>query len=249
MKLEFVPLLQVQRELYRLPRGWERFHAYLSTMIDPETRDLKLPLVAMNPMGKDHLPVLLDALLELDADGLAARAVAEAELRLAHVTGEFKVALVVADDAMGGWTNRYFSEFSHRFESKAYHKRGWLTGILWTSEAPSAQTAREEALMAAYRAAHIEQHGFARTLREMLRQEGHAMAMAGCAQPTLDADELAYTREVIAPHLDAKDQPTIVACLFGDEAAYSLGYPSLGLSERAGFALALHDGRLAMSEA
>jgi hypothetical protein len=243
MKLDYVPLLSVQRELYEMPRGWERFRAYLATMIDPETRDLKLPLSGMNPMGKEHLPVLLDELLAIDADGEAARAVAEAEAHLAHVPGQFKVACVVSDDLMGGWTNRYTSEFTRRFGTRAYHKRGWLEVGLWTSEAPSIATVRERALETIYRAAHIEQHGFTQTLREMLRQEGYAMALAKCNWPTLDADELAYTREVIAPHLDTKDQPTVIACLFGDEAANMLGYTPLGLSARAGFALALHDTR------
>jgi hypothetical protein len=55
MKLTFVPLLQTQRELYDLPRNMERFNAYLATMKDPTTGDLKLPLVAMNPMGKEHV--------------------------------------------------------------------------------------------------------------------------------------------------------------------------------------------------
>ena len=84
MKLEFAPLLQVQRDLYRLPRGMDRFRAYLQTMVDPETKDIQLPLSPMNPMGKDHVPALLDEYLAFDADGLAARAVAEAEPRLSH---------------------------------------------------------------------------------------------------------------------------------------------------------------------
>jgi hypothetical protein len=59
MKLEYVPLLKIQRELYGIPRGYERFQAYLQTMIDAGTRDLALPpLVAINPMGKDHVPAL-----------------------------------------------------------------------------------------------------------------------------------------------------------------------------------------------
>lgn len=158
MKLEFTPLLQVQRDLYRLPRGWERFRAYLQTLVDPETKDLQLPLSAMNPMG-------------------------------------------------------------------------------------SAQATREETLTAVYRAAHIQQHGFAVTLREIMAQEGYAMAMAGCSKPSLDDDELEYAREVIAPNLDSKDYPTIFTSLFGDAAAASLGYAPLGLSERAGFALALSDAQ------
>ena len=244
MKLEFVPLLQLQRDLYRLPRGWERFRAYLATMIDSQSTDLKLPLVAMNPMAKDHVPRLLDAYLAFDADGLAARAVSEAEARLAPVPGEFKVALVLADDAMGGWTNRYSTEFACRFESKPYLKRGWITGTLWTSDAPSAQNTRAEVLTAIYRTAHIQQHGFASTLRDMLAQEGYAMALADCTQPTLDSDEIEYTRDVIEPHLNARHHPVLIACLFGDKAADTLGYKPFGLSDRAGFALALHDARL-----
>ena len=241
MKLEFVPLLQVQRDLYRLPRGMERFRAYIQTMFDPETKDIQLPLTPMNPMGKDHVPALLDNYLAFDADGVAARAVADAESGLSNVEGEFKVTLVISDDAMGGWTNRYSSELVARSGSKPIHKRGWITGILWTSERPSEQAAREEALVAVYRAAHIQQHGFAATLREIMAQEGYAMAMAGCSKPSLDADELEYTREMIAPNLSSKDYPIIITSLFGDVAAASLGYEPLGLSERAGFALALSD--------
>ena len=58
----------------------DRFRAYLQTMVDPETKDIQLPLSPMNPMGKDHVPALLDEYLAFDADGVAARAVAEAEL-------------------------------------------------------------------------------------------------------------------------------------------------------------------------
>jgi hypothetical protein len=67
--------------------------------------------------------------------------------------------------------------------------------------------------------------------------------MAGCTTPSLDPDDLEYTRDVIAAHRGAQDRATIMACLFGDAAARALGYSPQGLSERAGLALALHDGR------
>ncbi|HEU0185805.1 MAG TPA: hypothetical protein VFS27_10860 [Blastocatellia bacterium] len=195
----------------------------------------------MNPIGKAHVPARLDEYLAFDADGVAARAVAEAESRLSNVEGAFKVALVIADDAMGGWTNRYSSEFVARYGSKPILKRGWITGILWTSETPAAQSTREETLTAVYRAAYIQQHGFAVTLRGLMAQEGYAMATAGCAKPPLDDDEIEYTRAVIDPNLDSKDYPVIITSLFGDVAAASLGYAPSGLGERAGFALALID--------
>lgn len=243
MNLEYVPLLKVQRELYDIPRGMGRFREYIATMIDPETRDMKLPLAAMNPMGREHVPALLDQYLAFDADGLAAQAVREAEARLQEVPGEFKVTLVIADDLRGGWTNRQTSEYHLRFGYQAYQQRGWITGTLWTSETPSVQTVRTEVLTAVFGTAYLQQHGPVKTLREILAQAGYAMAQAGCTDPSFAHDELAYIREVIAPYLDSQEYPIIFACLYGDSAATMLGYNSLGLSDRAGFALALSDAK------
>ena len=244
MKLEFVRLLQVQRDLYALPRGMERFHTYIRTMTDAESGELVLPLVAMNPMGKDHVPALLTQYLDMDADGAAERAVASAATAYDDVAGSFKVGLVLADDLKGGWTNRYTSEFSYRFETRPIHRRGWLLGILWTSEPADAATAAAEATMAVHRAAHIERHGYAQTLGQMLAQEGFASARAARVTSALDDDDLAYTRGVLTPLLGATDRATIIAGLFGDAAARELGYPPLGLTARAGLALALHDARI-----
>jgi hypothetical protein len=61
------------------PRNYDRFREYLRTMQNRYGNDGMLaPLLFANPMAKDHVTALLDALLELDADGVAARAAAEA---------------------------------------------------------------------------------------------------------------------------------------------------------------------------
>lgn len=246
MNFEFVPLLQLQRDLLSIPRGWARFQEYLRVILKEDRSDIRLPpLAIMNPMGKEHVSALLDTLLAIGAEDAAANALGEASTQLAGVPGTFKVGLVVADDVMGGWTNRYTAEFSHRFEGQGQRKRGWLAGVLWASDPPSLQGVRQEVLAAVYRASYIQQYGEARTLREMLAQEGYVMSRAGCLKPALDAGDLCYTREIIAPHLDAQDRPTIIACLFGDTAAAALGYTPQGLSERAGLALALREAQSA----
>jgi hypothetical protein len=242
MRLSLLPLLQIQRDLYAMPRGMERFREYIKTMTDPETGDLALPLVAMNPMGKDHIPALIDEYLALGAEQIAADAIGSVHGG-ASAGREYKVGLVVSDDLKGGWTNRWASEFGYRIEGGAILKRGFITGILWTSEPASAAKVRDEVLTCIYRAEYLQTHPAPKTLRAMLDQEGHAMARAGCTTPALDADDLAYTRTVIEPHLDAHDRATVMACLFGDTAANALGYPPQGLTDRAGFALALHDAR------
>jgi hypothetical protein len=248
VNIEFVPLLQIQRDLYSIPRGPERFSAYLKTMVRADGTDVHLPpLVAMNPMAKDHVPALLDALLAAEAEATGADACIDAAKHVEGTPGDFKLGLVVADDLKGGWTNRFASEFSHRIEGPAAYKRGWLSAMIWSSEPPALATVREEVMQVIFRAAHVLEHGTASNLAQMLAQEGHVMAMAGCSEPSLEPADLDYTREILQPHLAATDVPTLIPCLFGDPAAYALGYPPQGLTHRAGLALALSNAQAAIS--
>src|SRR5262245_46302669 len=269
MYLDYVPLLRVMREIQSIPRGqppdfngMKRFRHFVRRIFPrkkngqiDENAVYLLPLLAINPMAKDHVTALLDAYLAMDADGLGARVAAEVAAQLADVPGDFKVGLVVADDLMGAGTNRYNDEFTFRFGPGQFRPGGsppkrsrwlkdwWLTGVLWSSESASERAVREAILTAAHRVAYTHQHGPARTLRDMLAQEGQVMALAGCSGPTLDAEDIAYTREVLIPYLDADDMRTCIECLFGDEAGRTLGFTPRGLSPWAGLALALHDAR------
>lgn len=248
MKLDYVPLLPVQRGIQGLPRNYDRFQKYLRTVMNAEGTGPELvPLLIANPMGKDHVTALLDQLLAMDADGVAARATEEVCAELVDNAGDFNASLVVADDLMGGWTNRYACEFTQRFqcgplgELPPWLNRFWVYGVLWSSEPASQRSVRESILTAIYRMAYVQQHGPAQTLRDMLTQEGSVMARAGCCGPVLDAEDIAYTREVINPYLDASDMRTCIECLFGDAAGRTLGFTPRGLSPWAGVALALHD--------
>lgn len=243
MPLTYIPLLRLQRDLHDLPRGRERFERY-RTLLDPAAGEaggkFYPPLLIVNPMAREQVAARLDEWLALDADSEGARTAKE---MAGPVGEESKVALVVADDAGGGWTNRYAWEFSRRFERPPAVQRGWVAAVLWASEAPALAAAREAVRTAILREEYVRRHGLARTLRERLSQEGVVMARAGCTGPELDPAEISYTREVMRPHLDATDLPTTTTLLFGDPAARSLGYEPSGLSPWAGLALALHDAR------
>jgi hypothetical protein len=257
MELDYVPLLPDQRQLQRIPRGRARFQHYLRLIFGkyPPVVE-RVPLLAANPMAKEHVTELLDAYLALDADRIAADAAREAAAAvLADVPGECYASLIIMDDLLGGWTNRYAEEFTIRFfwaglpaNIPSYFTRFWISGVLWSSEPASARAAREAMLTAIYRAAYVHRNGAAQTLRDRMVQEGRVLTQAGCTTPVLEDDDLEYTRAVLVPFLDATDMRTSIECLFGDDAARTLGFTPLGLSPWAGLALAWHDARVALAE-
>jgi uncharacterized protein YjaZ len=122
----------------------------------------------------------------------------------------------------------------------------------WSSETYTRETVRRETLAAVYRYAWRGRHGVGVTLAEMMRAEGLALRFAGAQDdasglmaPRVDDITLAVTREVIKKNAGSDEFPTQLACFFGDEAAADVGYAPVGVSKRAGFAVALADvGRL-----
>jgi hypothetical protein len=189
----------------------------------------------------------------MDADSIGARTSTEASKRLGDAPGDFLAAVVVVDDLMGGWTNRYDNEFTFRFGPGSFRLRlrisermrtrpVWLTIPLWSSEpASTLEMVRQRVLMAACRMAYWQRHGAARTLRDMLIQEGEVMTFAGCTEPALAEEDIAYTREVLAPYLEETDWRVCMECLPGD--APGKTFTPRGLSPWAGLALALYDGQ------
>jgi hypothetical protein len=245
MPLEYIPLLNTQREIYDVPLGLERFKNYLKTIVGSSEDDIELaPLAAMNPMAKDHAKVYLEKLIALDADEVARTALAEFKSRIYVLDGfDIKASLVVCDDVKGGWTNRYLNEAKYLldFSKTNFLKRPWLAVPCWTSEDISSDQLRKNTLAALYRLAYMFQHK-AVTLGEVMLQEGYALMFAGDSR-WLEHDDLEYTRNVIEPYLETTLFPLQFACLYGDEIAKSVGYQPLGLSHRAGFALALDDAK------
>lgn len=219
MRLEHLPLLHLHRELYALPRGMERFRRYLAALTGGGA-DLALPLAAMNPMGKEYLLRAAEAWTAAGAEDAARAALAEAEPRLRDAPGRLRVGLVLADDVAGGWTNRFTTDFAHRFESAPLLARDFAVALLWASEAASAQTARREVLLSVARAAFERRHGPAKTLRQCLAQEHAALRFAGSEPKPVP----------LSAPLDAADAPTLFACLYGDAAAQALGYTPLHVS-------------------
>jgi hypothetical protein len=248
MTITHVPLLQIQHDLHERPRNMARFYEYLRTIFGGDVSEENdtphlVPLIAMNPMGRTHVNERLEQLLALGAEAIAADAVAEAQQRLAprlaEYPGDYQHGLVIIDDLGGAWSNRFVLE-TGRFAEVKLDKYRWFSSGLFVSDEPTPALVRQSVLSGIYRTLYLDRHGAPKTLRPMMVQEGQTGAFAGIAPP-LDADDLAYSREVLQPYLDSDHYPTCMAALLGDEAARTLGYQPLGLSAYAGIAVAIAD--------
>jgi hypothetical protein len=254
MNLRYCPLLPIQRELQSMPRNEARFREYLRTILRSDRSGPELtPLLLANPMARDHVTGQLDALIALDADGIAAKLTSELASEYPAESGDYDVSLVVVDDLRGGFgtgviaeSERVFRRISIRPAAPRWQTRAWLYGVLWSSDPVTVTGVPDAVSTAIHRAAYLLRNGPPRTLREMLRQEGCVLLRSGTPVPVLDAEELEYTREVIRPFLDCGDLRTAVECLFGDSAGETLGFTSRGLSYLAGLSLAVHDASSAL---
>lgn len=245
VRLEPVPVLRRLRDLWSMPRDMARFHAYVEQVKSGADGELLAPLVAANPMAREHMLVYVDALLALDAEGLVAAACAEAEERLARSDLDTRVSLVPADNVGGAWSEMSMVDHAARFPDPRPNagpdKYRFVTAIVFATETPNAVLVRERVLAAIYRAAYIRHHGIAATIREMMRQEGNALRFAGVrVRMRHDLDGM---RATLAPHLDATLHATRFAAMYGDAAARRLGHQALGLPDNAGFMVALDDAQ------
>ena len=241
MRVTYLPVLQILRELYLQPRDMQRFRRYIASLTGGSD-DVVLPIGLANPMAKEHAVVKIDELLAIGADEVGAQAAAEADARLRRVAADvvIKASVVLVDDVGGGWTNRFTSEASVRFPGRGALKRPFATALAWTSESPTAEQIWLETLAAIYRVAYHQRRGLPRSLAAMLDQEGLAGVFAG-AEVTLAAAQLGAARTIIAALGADPPSPTVFAAMYGDAAAEQLGYRPLGLPARAGFEVALAD--------
>jgi hypothetical protein len=215
--------LEKVRALYQMPRTFERFAAYLS-LVRVDTGAEALPLSKLNPMAKEHALAYVETLLAINAEDQVFAAAHDAAGQL-DCEDALNVLLVLMDDAKGGWTNRAFSEFAHRYENKYEVKHGWATVVIWTAEEPTPELLRRRAFESVYRTIDERRNGPVRTLRAILDREIRTQRFAGVTSPY----EAPAYRAKVEPYLDAHAAPIVMAALYGDTVAASLGYPPLGI--------------------
>ncbi len=236
MKFELLPVLDKMVELYQHPATFERFKQYLKLLSGDTNNDLELPIGAYNPMGKEHVLHKIEHMRSLKTEQLAAEIIGELNKTITDLHGDdvFKVILCLSDDLKGGWTNRYTSDYDSKFKLNALVTRKFCTPIFWTGEEIYDSTILSRTAEYCCRTVCWLQHPKPETLEEHVLQESRVADMmkkivicpGGPPEPV---------PHDIASFYEANKTSTnylaIFNFLYGDEAAASLGYQPLGISE------------------
>lgn len=231
MQFEVLPVVETMLALYQLPRNQRRFQEYLRRLRGTTRDDLVLPLGYFNPMAKDAVAHQLLALREAGAEPTMRATLAalnQSPALPADPVTVLQVALNLADDAHGGWTNRSTTDYASRFQLRALVKRGFVVVVCWTSEVVDAALLSQRTREAAWRTVAWLRHGTPRTLHEHLVQEHFVHTHAGPLPPPPDAAN-SRVRAAYREHRDSTSTAVILAFLYGDAAATELGHPPLGV--------------------
>jgi len=215
------PVLDLMLEFYEHPRNQERFDLYLKMLQGNSKGDMELPIGGYNPMAKEHINEKLRELKKLDAE----RIIAES-LTVISCEKNFEVVVNLADDLLGGWTNRFTTDYQSKFQLNPLIERGFCTPYFWSGEGYSVELIRERAISQAYRTIYFSEHGKPETLEQHMSQENWVNEKSGITKIEDPKVELLYNS---IKH--TSNYSTIIAFLYGDEAAESLGFKPLGHSK------------------
>ena len=224
------PTLERMASVYSLSRAGgvnsPRFLAYRSQV------ERHWGLAAFNPMAGDAAAAAVRALIALCAEDVAAAA-AKGVLARCDWRAPLTLAVVLATPGM--WTDRLATEVRHRTNAERRDAHGEI--LLWADDPPSVATIERESIAEAVRTMWTSLHGSASSLHAVLAREGLAYALAGAA-PRHQPDGI-LVPEAIEVLGDTAALGDVVAVLYGDAAAITLGYTPLGLAERAGYGFAI----------
>jgi hypothetical protein len=230
MPFQTLPTLDTMLDLYEKPRTIERFQEYIKMLQGDSKGDLMMPISGFNPMAKGHILLKINELKSLKAEEIMTETLLELNKTLASERNEdiFNVALNLSDDLMGGWTNRFTSDYDSKFRINALVNRKFCTPIFWTSETFTSKIIKTRTLEYAYRTLYWLQNPKPKTLKEHIEQEKFVAMKIKFPKPKID---FTLIDKFYKKHQDSDDYHLIFNFLYGDEASQSLAFPMGGFFE------------------
>ncbi len=233
MCFELMPILDLMREYYQKPADLLRFNQYLAH-INAQNGSPVTALSGYNPMGKAHVLDKLTELSEQKAENIAQKVIAEIN-KQHKLPFTFHVALVLADDEKGGWTNHFSTHYDSFFKLKYPLSHGECTPFFWTSENFDAEKIEYRIKIYLLNSIYQLQYGAPKTLREHVAAVCWAQQKSGQNAPSITNLAFQNVQFCFQKHADSEHRNIIIPFLYGDQAATNLGYPPLGIDYFQGF--------------
>jgi hypothetical protein len=192
-----------------------------------------VPVHGYNPMTNKPVRATVEALIDRRAEQRL-EAVANFTARRLGYENDEVMHITVATPGM--WTDRLATEIDHRLLPK---DPGGV--LLWCGESVDEETLTFEFITQTVRLVYLRISGAPTNLAAAAHQEGRAAAFAG---------KTGVSNAAAAEALDVLSNDTslatMVAFLYGDDAAARLGFTTLGLADRTGYehAIALASAEL-----
>ena len=173
LQFELLPTVDLMLGLYSQPRSPERFQNYLKLLQGDSKGDLVLPIGNFNPMAKEHVVEKLQELKIMKAEQLIAKTLSDLNKTTtsSKENSVFKVALNVADDLHGGWTNKYTVDYDSKFKFNALFERQFCVPILFASETFTEELIIQRTKEYCFRSVNWLTHPKPKTLKQHVDQE------------------------------------------------------------------------------
>lgn len=236
---EIIPVLSFMEELYSQPVTPARFQEYITQLQGSTKGDLAIPIMGFNPMAKTHLLEKVRTLISLKAEAIAKEHLNEwSENFPSSKDIHLKVALNVADDLKGAWTNFYTTDFDSKFKINALVQRHFCAPHFWASEVYDPPMIRQRILQYALRTIYWIEHPRLQTLEDHLSQEQFVWHNIPNVSAPYKEIPYSFLKNFYTTHKGSDDYSLIFNFFYGDQASASLNYPCFGITEMNGFEFA-----------
>ena len=248
MKFKVRPILTEIKELYQQEISVDRFKNYLNKLQGSSKADLILPIAGFNPMAKEHVLQKVSELEELQAEELMLEVVEtfnknlEAKINVKQ-DDEFLVVLNLADDLKGAWTNRYTTDFDHKFKLNAFVTRKFCTPYFWSSENYTKDLIVSRTKASLCRTLYWVNNSKPITLEDHMKQETFVAEKCELDLRKSEGEPFVEIKKFFSEHKDSEEQDLIFNFFYGDGASESLAYKQYGIKNITGFDLAVKFAR------
>lgn len=235
MELEYLPTLEVMQDIYRMPLGPARFSKYLQQLQGESKLDMLLPIGGFNPMAKDHALDKVRQLENIDIKSIINELAPEVK---SHPHDKLSIGINLADDLMGGWTQRYTSDYDSKFKTHAHITRGFCAPFFWTSEDLDTDCVRLRIREYVFRSMFQLEKNRIKSLSDHLSQELYVSARVAIPDQSISSELVKQSKAYYETQRDSEAYNLIFNFFYGDEACDLLNYPTFGYKGMDGFSYA-----------